>query len=160
MKKKLLLVLLLVFAITLTGCGESKENKPAKKAGEKEVVCTLKKSTDQGTIDATYTLYYEGKYVTRVYSYEEVESDSKVFLEAMKQQVEESYENASKYGGYEYSVKVSGNKVTSTANIDYSEMDLEKYAEDVPGLNQFVENGKFTVEGAKKIYTIAGATCK
>ena len=155
MKKKILLVLLLVFAITLTGCGESSGNKP--KDGEKEAVCTLKNSTSQGSVNSTFTIYYKDGYV---HSKEVIESDSKEFLEALKEQVEQTYASVSKYGGYDYSVKLSGNKVTSTVTIDYSEMDMEKYAKDVPGIKQYLTNGKYTLEGAKKVYIEMGATCE
>ena len=43
--------------------------------------------------------------------------------------------------------------------IDYTKMDLDKYAEDYPTYASYIENGKFTVDGIKSMYKLIGAKC-
>lgn len=39
-------------------------------------------------------------------------------------------------------------------------MNLEQYATDQPSLAQYIEDGKFLVDGIIEIYETAGATCE
>ena len=66
----------------------------------------------------------------------------------------------SAYGGYTYEVTREDGKVVSNVTIDYDKMNLEQYATDQPSLAQYIEDGKFLVDGIIEIYKTAGATCE
>ena len=66
----------------------------------------------------------------------------------------------SAYGGYTYEVTREDGKVVSNVTIDYDKMNLEQYATDQPSLAQYIEDGKFLVDGIIEIYETAGATCE
>lgn len=149
-KVKYLLVALLV-GVLLTGCGSGKVIK-----------CT--NNIEQGGIkySATYEISLDkDNNVKSVQTTETVNSEDASYLEAAKQSAEELYKTSNQtYGGYDYSVKISGNTLTSKCTIDYNKMNVKKFVED-NGLENFVDsNNKVKVEGVKRIYEALGAKCE
>ena len=160
MKKSILFVVALVFAFILTGCGDS-VSKPAKSSNEKEMECTVKTSNESYSINSTYTIYYEGDIVNKVYSKEEIKSSDESLLKNTKSTVEATYKEANKqYGGYNYSVKIDGDVLISEATIDYKKMDLEKYIKDTPAYSLYIDDdNNIIVDKLKQSYISMGATC-
>lgn len=152
MKKiKYLLVALLV-GVLLTGCGKGKV-----------VKCTNTINQDGIEYTATYEISLDSDdYVKKVETTEVLVSDDSSYLDATKQTTEELYSASNKaYGGYDYSVKVSGNKLTAKCTIDYSKMDVKKFVEDNPSLESFASSdNKVKLEGVKRIYEALGAKCE
>lgn len=165
MKKCLLIIL--VMLLVFTGCGK-KEEKDAEKdkvttgqtETESKMVCTLSNVTSDYTLNATYTIYYEGKYVDYVHSVENLKSDDTTVLNTIYDFTLSSYKKMKdNYGGYDFNVNKTGNTVVSDIKIYYSRMDLQRYVNDNPTLRQYVENDKMLVDGVKSLYTQVGAKC-
>lgn len=161
MKKGLLLVSLLIL---LTGCGEETTNDVYNDIPEQKTMHCEVSTRDvvNGYETASdYTIYYTDDYVDKVETVETVTSESEEFLDTMEEYVNTTYEATnSAYGGYTYEVTREDGKVVSNVTIDYDKMNLEQYATDQPSLAQYIEDGKFLVDGIIEIYETAGATCE
>ena len=150
--KKIAYLLLVVFVgAMLSGCGS-----------KKVVKCSYNVKTDQLEYSATYKITVTGDdFVESVSTEEILKSDEPDYLSQAKESAEELYSSANQqYGGYKYNVKISGNTLTSTCDIDYDKMDIEKYVEDNPTLTNFTENGKVKLSGVISIYEQLGAKCE
>lgn len=98
--------------------------------------------------------------MNNVVTVETITSDSEEFLNNMKEYVSSIYETSNeKYGGYSYKVERNDNKLIATVKVDYSKLDLITYISDQPEFNNYVQDGKFLVSGAIKIYESYGAIC-
>lgn len=151
MKKFLMLVPALLLLVT--GCGDKKGT----------ITCTLSANNRMDGYEtiSEYKINYKGDIVESVETVETITAENEEVLDTLKSVVEETYAKADKaYGGYKYEVKKDGKKIISTVTIDYDSMDVDKFAKDTPAIKDYVKDGKFTVEGAKKIYETYGATCK
>ena len=161
MKKGLFLLSLLFL---LTGCGEeTKEDVIQEVPKQATVHCELSSRDVINGYETTaeYTIYYTGDYVDKVDTVETVTSESEEFLDTMEEYVNTTYEATnSAYGGYTYEVTREDGKVVSNVTIDYDKMNLEQYATDQSSLAQYIEDGKFLVDGIIEIYETAGATCE
>jgi len=124
-------------------------------------ICSLMKSEDGYNIDAAYFITNNGKYVSSVNSVETIYSDDSSYLEQLKIYTEDIYKNLNNtYGGYDYKVYIEDNKLIAEVEIDYNKMNLKKYVEDEPDLKEYIENGKFTLEGVEALYEESGAICE
>jgi uncharacterized lipoprotein YehR (DUF1307 family) len=129
----------------------------------KEMVCTLKsdQSNSGYILETKYVIKYRGDYVNTVNITETITSDKKEVLEKFAVQFNDQYSyNKKTYGGYNYSVDNTGNKVESNVEIDYTEMNLEKFIKNNEAMKEYTKNNKLTIEGAKKMYEASGAKCK
>ena len=165
MKKCLLIIL--VMLLVFTGCGK-KEEKDAEKdkvttgqtETESKIVCTLSSMNSDYTLNATYTIYYEGKYVDYVHSIENLKSDNETVLNTIYSSTLSSYKKMKdNYGGYDFNVDKTGNTVVASTKIYYSRMNLQRYITDNPSMKNYVENNKLLVDGVKSLYTQIGAKC-
>lgn len=150
MKKHILFILILLF---LTGC----QNKTG------TINCTLSSNDEVNgyKLDSEYKINYIDDYVNSVEIIEIFTSNSKDIVDTFETTLNKSYEAMSKtYGGYTYSVIKEGNKLTSKVNINYNEVDIEKYIKDENVLKTYVKAGKILIEGIKETYENMGATCK
>ncbi len=149
--KKLYLLLMPLFMVILTGCGSSSE----------KLVCTMEQTTSGIDIKMTYTLEHDGTYVSSARFYEEYINDDDTTLEAVKKQVEDTYNSLNeKYGGYTINISKKGNKIVSDVKIDYTKANMDKLLEDNPSLSSYVENGKMLLSQMKSQYASSGLTCK
>ncbi len=151
-KKSLLFVVISVFALLLTGCGNKEE--------VKTLTCSRSMNQDEIKTSLNYTVSYKGKYVTNVKSVETIESDDSSLLEAYKSQVESTYSPYKNVEHYNYEVKVDGNKLTSTADINYEKIDTEKLIDIDSANGSLIKDGKILVSDIKSVYEQIGATCK
>ena len=159
----LFLVLLLVF----TGCGKKDEKDVEKDKvttgqteAESKIVCTLSSVNSDYSLNATYTIYYEGKYVDYVHSVENLKSNNESALNTIYSSTLSSYKKMKdNYGGYDFNIEKTENTVVSDIEIYYSRMNLQRYINDNPSMKKYVENDKMMVEGVKSLYTQIGAKC-
>ncbi len=171
MKKYLLLVLLLT-CVFVTGCvkvdvkiGDDKKDTTtttttAASTSSNSFTCSANQNNNGTKIISIYTVNYLGNYVTDVKTIETVVSDDDAILTTTKSTVDQMYNVMnSTYGGYSFTSKIEGNKLVVETTIDYTKMDLDKYAEDYPTYASYIENGKFTVDGIKSMYKLIGAKC-
>ena len=161
MKKGLFLLSLLFL---LTGCGEeTKEDVIQEVPKQATVHCELSSRDVINGYETTaeYTIYYTGDYVDKVDTVETIISDSTEILGTMEAYIDPTYDSMNNaYGGDTYEVKKEDGKVISNAEIDYTEMDLDRYVTDQPLMTNYVKDGKFLLDGIVEIYEATGATCE
>ncbi len=160
--KKALFLLSLLFL--LTGCGEeTKEDVIQEVPKQATVHCELSSRDVINGYETTaeYTIYYTGDYVDKVDTVETIISDSTEILDTMEAYINTTYDSMNNaYGGYTYEVKKEDGKVISNVEIDYTEMDLDRYVTDQPLMTNYVKDGKFLLDGIVEIYEATGATCE
>ena len=161
MKKGLFLLSLLFL---LTGCGEeTKEDVIQEVPKQATVHCELSSRDVINGYETTaeYTIYYTGDYVDKVDTVETIISDSTEILDTMEAYINTTYDSMNNaYGGYTYEVKKEDGKVISNVEIDYTEMDLDRYVTDQSLMTNYVKDGKFLLDGIVEIYEATGATCE
>lgn len=157
--KKLYLLLIPLFAIILTGCGSSSNSDSG--SGSKQMVCTRNTTSGGVTINLKYTLKHDGTYVTSSTFYEEYIPQDTSSLSQIKDIIEQTYTTANqKYSGYTINVNNDGQKVVADVTVDYSKTDLEQMRKDDSDVEQFIENGKMSVEKMKTYYKGLGMSCE
>lgn len=134
-------------------------------SNDKEVLttCTLTQTNEeQGfKLNATYNVYSKNDLVDHVVTKEIVTSNTKSILEYYKNYAIDNYDKMNKaYGGYTYSSDMTDNQLTVDTTIDYTKMDLKKFASDNPGIDSYFKDDKITLEGVLSIYKQIGATCE
>lgn len=146
----------LIVVTLLCGCGAEEK--------ERVIKCTASQSdlTNGYQIKAEYNIYAKGDVVKSVKTKEVVTSDQEAILNAFETTLNSTYETYSKeYGGYNYEIVKDNNTVTSNVEIDYSIMDLTKFANDNSVLKNYMnDNNELTVDGLKTMYKSLGATCE
>lgn len=153
MKGKILISILAIMLVIITGCDKKEE--------EKEIVCNLDLTPMTGTtIKSEYKITYTKDYVNRIQSKEEITSDNELYLETTKNEVEKTYSDYKDIKYYDYDVKIDGDTLTSTADINYAKIDTDELIKKNKAMSLFIKNGKFAVEDAKTMYETLGAKCK
>lgn len=148
--KKLKLLLVVLLALIVTGCG---------KAEEKTMTCTRTLNQDGLKMEFNYTVTYQGDYVKTVKSVEKVTSDDPTVLDTYKSAVEQLYAPYEKLDYYDTKVTIEGNTMTSTADINYEKIDVDKLIELDSANKQMFTDGKIKVETMESVYNQVGATC-
>lgn len=153
MKKGILVACLSLVVLTLTGCGD-------------DTVKTMKcsRTMDQNGIkaDFQYEVTYKGNDVITVKTVEKMETseENAKALEEAKKQVETMYADYNKLDHYSNEVKVEGNVLTSTTEIDYSKVDTEAMIKLDSANGSIIKDGKINVDDLKSMYESTGATCE
>ena len=152
MKKVKYLLLIVLAAVLVTGCKNTKT-----------VKCTMTKEYGEITYKAEYEIEYDANdFVKTVITTETLNSSDSSYLEESKETAESLYGSYnSKYGGYDFNVTIKGDTLTSKCTIDYEKMNVKKYVEDNPSLTNFADqNNNVKLDGVKSIYSALGATCE
>ena len=152
--KKLGIVLVLVFL--LCGCGKNYKN-------VKSLKCTVHRSNveDGYEVDATYEATAENGYAKTLKTKEVVTSTNAEKLDEFEENFHTTYDHMIEaYGGYTYNVTREENKVIADLTLDYSQTNLNKMVEDLPALEDYIEDGKMTISGLKKMYESTDGTCE
>lgn len=153
MKKGILVACLSLLVLTLTGCGD-------------DTVKTMKcsRTMDQNGIkaDFQYEVTYKGKDVVTVKTVEKMETteDNADALEAAKESVEKMYADYNKLDHYSNEVKVEGNVLTSTTEIDYSKVDTEAMIKLDSANGSLIKDGKINIDDLRSMYEATGASCE
>ena len=149
--KKIILLVMCTSILLLTGCGNDKEK-----------VMKCSRTLDQSGIkmDLSYKVSYKGKYVTKVNSTEKIISDDSETLKAYKEQLEKTTSSLKDIKHYEHNVKIDGDTLTSTIDIDYTKIDTDKLIKLDSSMKQLIKNGKVSVEDIKSVYSQLGVTCE
>lgn len=126
----------------------------------KTMKCHLSKNQSGAEFDLSYFADYKGSYVTNIRSNEKIVSNDTSILETYKSQVEKSYAPFDEVEYYNYSVKIDGDTLISTTDIDYSKIDIDQVLEIDPSSSALIKNGKININTLKKAYESIGATCE
>lgn len=156
MKKALKILSVLLVVVILCGCeGTTKE---------KIVKCSTSKNdvVNGYELKSSYVIYTKGDVVNKVKTTEIVTSNTDSILGYFETSLNSAYEKYSnQYGGYSYKVTKEENKVIADVTIDYTKMDLDKFAKDNPSIKSaMTDDNKLTLEGVKAMYKALGATCE
>lgn len=148
--KKLKLLLVVLLMLLVTGCAQEEE---------KTMTCTRTLNQDNLKMELSYTVVYQGDYVKKVKSVEKVTSEDSSVLDTYKSKVEELYALYEKIDYYNTKVTIEGNTMTSTADIDYEKIDVNKLIEIDSAAAQLFTDGKIEVDTMEGMYNQLGATC-
>ena len=108
----------------------------------------------------SYKISYKGDYVTRVKSEESIETSDTSTLNTYKEQIEKIYNPYKDVKYYQYDVRIDGNKLVSTVDINYEKIDTDKLIKIDSANSQLINDGKVKVSSVKSLYEQLGATCK
>ena len=113
-------------------------------------------------LSSNYDIYSKDNIVSKVELKQVIETTSTETLNKFKTDLENQYSsNKSVYGGYTYSITESGNTLNVNVTIDYSELDMDKFVSNNVAMKQFLnDKNEFTLDGAKEMYSLSGATCE
>lgn len=157
MKKGLKVLSLLLVLLLLAGC-KGKDNDV-----KNTVVCKLSSADPAGSykLERTDTITKDKDVIKSIETKEVYTSDSEELLATLKQTLEQTYDTYNGvYGGYTNQITNENGVVTSTTKIDYSKLDIKKYASDF-NLNDYkTEDGQLKVDGMVNYYEQMNATCK
>lgn len=148
--KKLKLLLVMLLALLVTGCGQK----------DKTMTCTRTLNQDDIKMEFEYSVVYQGDYVKTVKSVEKVIAEDSEILETYKSAAEKLYAPYKKIDYYDTKVTIEGNTLTSTADINYEKIDVDKLTEIDSANKQIFTNGKIKLETIESMYNQVGATCK
>jgi Uncharacterized protein conserved in bacteria len=156
MKKFFYVLVISLFVFTLAGCSSDEK--------EKTMKCSLKKSEPVNGVSVytDYTVTYVGDIIKKAELVETLESDNKGTIEYYYNYFDAYYDQLNdKYGGYTWKLSKTDNKVVSNTTMDYTKINLKKYAEDVPIFKNYLnDNNELTIKGLKSLYATAGITCE
>lgn len=113
-------------------------------------------------LTSNYDIYAKGNIVSKVELKQVIETTSTEVLNKFKSDLENQYSsNKALYGGYTYDISASGNNLNVTVTIDYNELDMNKFVSNNVAMKEFLnDDNNFTLEGAKKMYSLSGAKCE
>lgn len=149
--KKFLLAVMCTGIVLLTGCGADKE---------KVMKCTRTINQTNINMDLVYNVTYKGKYVSKISSTEKIISDNATVLETYQEQLESITATFKDIKYYDHNIKIDGNTLTSTIDIDYEKIDTNKLIEIDSSMKQFIKDGKVAVEDIESLYSQMGITCE
>lgn len=156
MKKILMLVTIIFFALILQGCAEEKK--------EKIVTCKLEENNVAYgyKLSSVYKAYSDGKIVKKVETTEIATSDNESVLNYFENYINTLYGKMNDaYGGYDYTVTNENGKVTSITKIDYTSLNREQFIKDQPSMKKYMnDDNMITLEGIISMYETIGATCE
>lgn len=149
--RKLLVAVMCAGIVLLTGCGAK---------GEKTMTCTRTINQSGIKMNLSYNVTYKGDYVTTVKSEEKITASSEEVLETYKEQLEKTTASFKDIEYYDHDIKIDGDTLTSTINIDYEKIDTDKLIEMDSSMKQLIKNGKVSVDDIESVYNQLGITCE
>ncbi len=153
MKRKYLFLAVIISVMFLvTGCSSNSE--------EKTMTCSRTMDQNEMKTSLSYKISYKGDYVTRVKSEESIETSDTSTLNTYKEQIEKIYNPYKDVKYYQYDVRIDGNKLVSTVDINYEKIDTDKLIKIDSANSQLINDGKVKVSSVKSLYEQLGATCK
>ena len=112
-------------------------------------------------LETKYVIKSKKDIVENVDITQTITSDKKEVLTKFENQFKEQYSyNKKVYGGYNYKISSNSKRVLSKVDIDYKKFDMQKFIKNNVAMKQYTKDNKFTLEGAKKLYSSSGAVCK
>lgn len=158
MKKVVILgIALLLF---VTGCGQQIGNNDSHTKDAK-MICTRTANMNGLEMDFRYEVYYQENDVNKVQTTEKITTDSTETLQAYQQQIKTLYSNFDNIKHYNYDVKIEGNTLISTTDINYQKMNIDELLTVDSSIEQLLnDNRKIDLDKITQVYEQLGATCK
>ena len=148
MKRFLLFIIIGLFIVT--GC-ESKN--------EKIMKCSHTINQSDIKFELSYNVTYSGEYVVKVKNLEKIISDDISALNTYKEQLEKETKTLKGVKYYEQKISINENILTSSVNIDYSKINMDKLIKFDPSMKELVKDGKILVKDIESLYNKLGITC-
>ena len=137
---------------------ELPKNQITKKESD-AMVCNYEVKKDDYTLTGIYTVEYEDNYVTNVKTKEIINSNNDSILQSFKTQISSTYSPYDELEHYNYDIELSDNVLTSTTDIDYTKIDMDKMITIDSSVEKILVDGKININTMKAIYTTMGAKC-
>lgn len=138
--------------IILTGCVQE----PITKKTE----CTIDNEVDGIKVDGTYELTYTEGYIDTVKFIEKYTVSDEYLIESVENTFDNLYKNLGELKYYDYERITEGLTVTSTVNIDYNRINIDKLIELNKDLKNIIKDDKIEATVLINSYKSNGATCK
>lgn len=148
------IILLTITCIFLIGCSKEVD------MSEKYLTCTIKQESDDLILSAEYNVVYSNNIVSTIETIETLYSTDLELLEEYKIYLEEYYIASNEIEYYENKTYILNNTLFSISNIDYSQIDVEKFLESNNYLDGYFTDNKLTIDTIKELYLLLGATCE
>ena len=145
---------IIVMIVILVLCGCSKD---------KYYVCTSNINNDIQKYDliATYKIYYEKNFVTKIEEEEVYYSKKEETLNYFYEYKNLDYKNLNNlYGGITYDLILKKDRVKLNSSLDFSKINIKKMLKNKYLVKDYVVSNKLTTSGATYIYESKGAICE
>ena len=172
MKKYLKILLVLVLAVVLAGCGKKADpngnigdgsNTPSKQDEIRHVTCRLEKDDKASgyKLVTDYDLTVEGELVNQNKMKEVITSSNQQNLKYFESYLKTTYETMkNNYGGYTFTVTNDGTQVVAETIVDNTLLNIVKAVQDDASMKAMVNSdNKVTLAGIKSIYKTIGVEC-
>lgn len=130
---------------------------------EKYITCTnnIDNTAENYKLNATYKIYYNKSYVTKIEKEESYTSNNKSVLDYFEEFKDLNYSNSNDlYGGFTYNIKRDKEYVYITTIIDFNISDVKKMVKEGYLDKDYVVSNKLTTRGAMHFYEAMGAECE
>ena len=153
MKKKVLIIIIciLILIVSIIVLKPKKDGK---------LICTYKYKDQDITITTKYIVNYKNKYVTNLKTIEKITSDNQTILIEYRDKLKENYSLYNDIKYYDNKVRLIQNTVTSTTEINYNKIDINKLIELDKNNKYLFEDKKIHLNKFKELYKKNGAKCK
>lgn len=145
-------IIFIIFVLLLCGC--NKEN---------YFTCTSRIVNDvqEYELVATYKIYYENNFVTKIEEEEIYVSKNKETLNYIYEYKDLDYKRLNElYSGITHRVEKEPKKVSFSSTLNFSIIDIEEMLKNKHLSKDYVVSNKLTTSGCKYIYESKGAICK
>jgi len=150
--KKYFVIVSMALLLLVTGCGNTKEEM---------MTCTRTGNMSGVEMDFTYNIYYQGDIVNKVQTTEIITSDDEETLKTYENGITSLYSNFDNIDHYNYDVVIEGNTLTSTTDINYKQMDMDKLLEIDSSIGSLLNSdNQVLLDKVVETYEATGATCK
>lgn len=149
MKKYIIICCLIII---LSGCNKT----PITQKTE----CTINNEVDGIKVDGTYELTYTEGYIDTVKFIEKYTVSDEYLIESVENTFDNLYKNLGELKYYDYERITEGLTVTSTVNIDYNRINIDKLIELNKDLKNIIKDDKIEATVLINSYKSNGATCK
>ena len=144
--KKLLFIFCCIFI--LPGCGR-----------KRLLYCDASAELEDYSIDLSYQIEHDGKYVSRILSTEKVFSEDEYLLMSFQDMINEDQDIYKGLKHYKHSTNISDGVLTSIVDINYKKINTTKMINLDSNNENLIKNGKVSIDDIKLYYEDLGTTC-
>ncbi len=157
---KRIVILGIALLLFVTGCGQQTDYKEANTKDDK-MICTRTTNANGLEMDFRYEVYYQENDVNKVQTTEKITSDSTEILQTYQQQIKSLYSSFDNIEHYNYDVKIEGNTLISTTDINYQKMNIDELVNIDSSIEQLLnDDRKIDLDKITQVYEQLGATCE
>lgn len=157
---KRVVILGIALLLFVTGCGQQTGYNESNTKDDK-MICTRTTNANGLEMDFRYEVYYQGNDVNKVQTTEKITSDSTEILQAYQQQIKSLYSSFDNIEHYNYDVKIEGNTLISTTDINYQKMNIDELVNIDSSIEQLLnDDRKIDLDKITQVYEQLGATCE